>query len=208
MIFYDTMFLNYDSIICMAIDIKDILENGLLDLCHKKDLSQITVKDLLETTGVSRQTFYNHFLDKNDLIQYIYNHKIIDHFNGQNPNLNFYESLIHSFKHMKQYQTFLKQACLMEGQNCLKEYISKHCEDFDLKWHQQLYGEKPMPDALKFATIYHANASSAMTLSWILSDMKVPVEEMAKMITQMRGLGMDDLFQGSDCTTNPYKIDK
>ena len=178
----------------MAIDIKEILANGLLDLCHKKDLSQITVKDLLETTGVSRQTFYNH--------------KIIDHFNGQNPNLNFYESLIDSFKHMKQYQTFLKQACLMEGQNCLKEYISKHCEDFDLKWHQQLYGEKPMPDALKFATIYHANASSAMTLSWILSDMKVPVEEMAKMITQMRGLGMDDLFQGSDCTTNPYKIDK
>ena len=39
-------------------------------------------------------------------------------------------------------------------------------------------------------------------------DSKVPVEEMAKMITQMRGLGMDDLFQGSDCTTNPYKIDK
>jgi len=32
------------------------------------------------------------------------------------------------------------------------------------------------------------------------------VEEMAKMITQMRGLGMDDLFQGSDCTTNPYKM--
>ena len=46
------------------------------------------------------------------------------------------------------------------------------------------YGEEPMPDALKFATIYHANASSAMTLSWILSDMKVPVEEMVKMITQ------------------------
>ena len=173
----------------MAIDIKEILANGLLDLCHKKDLSQITVKDLLEATGVSRQTFYNHFLDKNDLIQYIYNHKIINHFNGQ-------------------YQIFLKQACLMEGQNCLKDYIPKHCEDFDLKWHQQLYGEKPMPDALRFATIYHANASSAMTLSWILSDMKVPVEEMAKMITQMRGLGMDDLFQGSDCTTNPYKIDK
>ena len=139
---------------------------------------------------------------------YIYNYKIINRFNGQNTNLDFYESLIESFEHMKQYQTFLKQACLMDGQNCLKEYIPKHCEEFDLKWHQQLYGEKLMPDALKFATIYHANASSAMTLSWILSDMKVPVEEMAKMITQMRGLGMDDLFQGSDCTTNPYKIDK
>ena len=38
--------------------------------------------------------------------------------------------------------------------------------------------------------------------------MKVPVDEMAKMITQMRGLGMDELFQGSKCAKNPYKIDK
>ena len=82
----------------MAIDIKEILANGLLDLCHKKDLSQITVKDLLEATGVSRQTFYNHFLDKNDLIQYIYNHKIINHFKGQNQNLNYYETISNLFK--------------------------------------------------------------------------------------------------------------
>ena len=51
----------------MAIDIKEILANGLLDLCHKKDLSQVTVKDLLETTGVSRQTFYNRLLRPNTL---------------------------------------------------------------------------------------------------------------------------------------------
>ena len=93
----------------MAIDIKEILANGLLDLCHKKDLSQITVKDLLETTGVSRQTFYNHFLDKNDLIQYIYNHKIINCFNGQNTNLDFYESLIESFEHMNNFM--VKNQC-------------------------------------------------------------------------------------------------
>ena len=61
----------------MAIDIKEILANGLLDLCHKKDLSQVTVKDLLETTGVSRQTFYNHFKDKYDLIKWIYLNEVI-----------------------------------------------------------------------------------------------------------------------------------
>ena len=60
--FYGIMFSSQERSIFMAIDIKEILANGLLDLCHKKDLSQETVKDLLETTGVSRQTFYNHFL--------------------------------------------------------------------------------------------------------------------------------------------------
>ncbi len=65
-----------------------------------------------------------------------------------------------------------------------------------------------MPDALKFATIYHANASKCNDFVMDFVGYESPVEEMVKMITQMRGLGMDDLFQGSDCTTNPYKIDK
>ena len=57
----------------MAINIKNIITNGLLELNKNKSLESITVKQLLEKTGVSRQTFYNHFMDKNDLIQYVYN---------------------------------------------------------------------------------------------------------------------------------------
>ena len=41
----------------MAIDIKEILANGLLDLCHKKDLSQVTVKDLLEQQELADKHF-------------------------------------------------------------------------------------------------------------------------------------------------------
>lgn len=56
----------------MAIDVKEIIADGLLQLCEETPLEIITIKQLLEVTSVSRQTFYNHFLDKNDLIQYIY----------------------------------------------------------------------------------------------------------------------------------------
>ena len=89
----------------------------------------------------------------------------------------------------------MKQACLMEGQNCLKDYIFNHCKEFDLKWHQELYGDEPMPESLRFATEYHATASSSMTLSWILSDMPVSCEEISKMITEMRGIGMEQLLR-------------
>lgn len=60
----------------MAINIKDIIINGLLDLNKSKQLESITIKQLLEKTDVSRQTFYNHFIDKNDLIQYVYDTKM------------------------------------------------------------------------------------------------------------------------------------
>lgn len=194
----------------MSIDVKKILANALLNLCQKQSLQPITVSQLLKETGVSRQTFYNHFKDKNDLICYIYDTYIVPDFDEHHMDIDFYESLLQTFQNIKKYHKFMKQACQIEGQNCLKDYIVEHCQQFDLKWHQNLYGSDPMPDDLKFATIYHANASSSMTLSWILSNMPVPCEEIVDMIVQMRGLGMDKLFHSSEnYLGSPYqKIDK
>ncbi|MCD7840099.1 MAG: TetR family transcriptional regulator C-terminal domain-containing protein [Erysipelotrichaceae bacterium] len=187
----------------MALNIKEILADGLLELNKTQSLSTITIKQLLSCTKVSKQSFYNHFLDKNHLIQYIYENKIIPDFNDDNLNLSFYDSLVISFDNMLKYKKFMKEACMMEGQNCLKDYIFEHCKEFDLKWHQELYGEE-LPETLYFATIYHATASSSMTLSWILSDMSVDVKEMAQMITQMRSIGMEKLFEKAG--RNPYEI--
>lgn len=189
----------------MAINVKCIIATALLELCETKSLEALTVKQILEKSGVSRQTFYNHFIDKNDLIQYVYKEKIIPDFHDNNMNISFYDSLVIAFENMKKYHHFMKQACLMEGQNCLKDYIFNHCKEFDLKWHQELYGDEPMPESLRFATEYHATASSSMTLSWILSDMPVSCEEIAKMITEMRGLGMEQLFKNGKTKGNPYK---
>lgn len=189
----------------MAINVKNIIASALLELCETKSLEALTVKQILEKSGVSRQTFYNHFIDKNDLIQYVYKEKIIPDFHDNNMNINFYDSLVIAFENMKKYHHFMKQACLMEGQNCLKDYIFNHCKEFDLKWHQELYGDEPMPESLRFATEYHATASSSMTLSWILSDMPVSCEEISKMITEMRGIGMEQLFKNGKTKGNPYK---
>ncbi|MFR5403793.1 MAG: TetR/AcrR family transcriptional regulator C-terminal domain-containing protein [Clostridium sp.] len=189
----------------MAINVKNIIASALLELCETKSLEALTVKQILEKSGVSRQTFYNHFIDKNDLIQYVYKEKIIPDFHDNNMNISFYDSLVIAFENMKKYHYFMKQSCLMEGQNCLKDYIFNHCKEFDLKWHQELYGDEPMPESLRFATEYHATASSSMTLSWILSDMPVSCEEISKMITEMRGIGMEQLFKNGKTKGNPYK---
>ncbi len=189
----------------MAIDVKEIIVSGLLSLVETQSLEKLTVKDILEKTGVSRQTFYNHFQDKNDLIQYIYMTKIIPDYNNGYEDIRFYDSLLNTFNRMKEYHVFMKQACMIEGQNCLKDYIFEHCREFDLKWHQELYGDKPMPDNLKFAIQYHATASSSMALSWILSDMPASCEEMAALITNLRNVGMDTLFADGE-HKNPYRL--
>lgn len=193
------------EVILMALNVKEILADGLLRLCESYPLESITIKQLLAETQVSKQTFYNHFLDKNDLIQYIYLSRIIPGFDDPSKDISFYESMVQVFEQMKKYHRFMKQALLMEGQNCLKDYIFKHCKEFDLQFHQTRYGSQPMPDALRFATEYHATASSSMTISWILSDMPVSCEEMARLITELRGVGMEKLFEGGKTKGNPYQ---
>lgn len=189
----------------MAIDVKEIIADGLLQLCEEIPLEIITIKQLLEATGVSRQTFYNHFLDKNDLIQYIYLKKIIPRFDDTSIEINFRHELLVAFQNMKKYHVFMKQACMMHGQNCLNDFIFEHCRTFDLEWHQKRYGNEEMPEALRFATEYHATASSSMTLSWILSDMPASCEEMADLITELRSIGMKKLFENAEIKGNPYK---
>lgn len=188
----------------MALNVKEILADGLLDLCQEHQLVSITIKQLLEKTHVSKQSFYNHFLDKNDLIQYIYLTRIIPDFDNPEKEISFYDSMVDVFKRMKKYHQFMKQALLLEEQNNLKDYIFQHCKEFDLQFHQKRYGSQPMSEALRFATEYHATASSSMTISWVLSDMPASCEEMARLITELRGIGMEKLFENGQTKGNPY----
>lgn len=188
----------------MAINIKDLFADALLQLLHTNTLSSITISMLLEKTGASRQTFYNHFKDKNDLICYIYDTKIIPDYSTKNISpMDFTSSLYISLENMKQYKQFMQQALRIEEAGCLKDYMMLHCEQFDMQWHQMCYGDTPMPEALVFASKYHATASSSMTISWVLSGMRVDTKEMVEMIVKMRAIGMDTLFENGKM--NPYK---
>jgi hypothetical protein len=190
----------------MAIKIKDVLADTFLKLCENHKLENISIKMLLKESGVSRQSFYNHFMDKNDLIQYIYCTRIVPGFGEVSIDIDFYSNLLDSFKRMKEYQSFLKQAVLLQGQNNLRDFLFEHCEKFDLVWHQKRYGKEKMPMELYLATQYHAHASTSMTISWIISDMPTSCEEMAELITRLRSVGMEKLFKGAKVSGNPYKL--
>lgn len=109
-------------------NIKKAFSSSLLSLLYKKPLSKITIGDLLEDTELSRQTFYNHFLDKNDLIAYVYDTVIVNEFDGD-MSINFKSSLTQTLNSLKKYEAFIEQACLIDGQNSLKEHMLKHCID-------------------------------------------------------------------------------
>lgn len=188
----------------MAIDVKALLADALLELCEQKPLSKISVSDILTQSGVSRQAFYNHFRDKQDLIQHIYLSRIIQRWQIPYENFSYYDELLKTFQTYIHYQRFLKQAIQMTGQNCLADFMTDHCIEFDRQWHQMCYGETPIPEDLRLATEYHSRAAMTMTIWWILSDMPVPPTVITNMIMKMRDAGLSHMLCLRD-GKSPYK---
>ena len=56
---------------------KRALASSLKDLLSKYKFNKITIKDITENCGVNRQTFYYHFKDIYDLLEWIYKNEVI-----------------------------------------------------------------------------------------------------------------------------------
>ncbi len=54
----------------MPVNMKDIIEETFKKMAQKKSLDKITVKDLVEECQISRQTFYYHFCDIMEVIEW------------------------------------------------------------------------------------------------------------------------------------------
>lgn len=55
----------------MAIDMKDTIANTLAEITASKNVEKVTVTELVEACGISRQAFYYHFRDIMDVIVWL-----------------------------------------------------------------------------------------------------------------------------------------
>lgn len=51
---------------------KDLLADALKELMQTRELKDISVEAILELSGVSRATFYKHFVDKRELAEHVF----------------------------------------------------------------------------------------------------------------------------------------
>ncbi|MDF2822372.1 MAG: transcriptional regulator, TetR family [Clostridiales bacterium] len=52
---------------------KMVLKESLINLLEKKDISQISIKEICEVADINRSTFYSHYSDQYDLLKRIEN---------------------------------------------------------------------------------------------------------------------------------------
>ena len=184
-------------------DTKTIFGESLLALNKTKDLDKITISDILKKAGFSRQTFYNHFADKYELIQYVYKQMIIPTFDHLSADFDFTANMLVAYQNMQNHRKFMQQACRFKDQNNLQEYIFYHCYNFDLAWYQLLF-KGPLPTEVLLACQYHAHACTHLTLEWI-EDGTYDYQEIVESIVNTRKASLNPSLKN---TTNQCRIKK
>jgi len=165
----------------MAINTKRLLANTLILMCDEKSLRKITIADIIERAGTGRQTFYNHFRDKNDLIYWIFLHTLA----GERKLVGtkgYYAYLVKLHQEAQKISRFLMQACKLPGQNSLTEAIYEQNYNYYNNYIIKNFGEKNITEEVEFALRYHAHGATNVYIQWVLAGMPGPPERQARFI--------------------------
>ncbi|WP_100066176.1 TetR/AcrR family transcriptional regulator [Miniphocaeibacter massiliensis] len=176
------------------IDSKIIFINSFKNLMKNKSIRKITATDLINESGLSRQTFYRHFTDMDDFIYFVHNETVslslsmVQNLGISDMTFKFYLQLM--LKNKKFYtqvitldenNPFTKLYFKTTKEN-IKKYIFEECKDIidnneDLKFSLDFYSFGFSYSVLKW--IKEKNPSSPEKLSKILiENMPEPLKKL------------------------------
>ena len=175
----------------------EALAESFKKLVLTQPIEKITIKEITDNAGVIRPTFYNHFQDKYELLEWIIREELIEPIIPLVNGGFIKESLTLIFTNVENEKEFYMHAARLEGQNSfasivqklieerLKEYIISKCgEDGHFrKWMT--------PDML---AEYYARSIRFITVKWILTDMIIPPSELAALCETVFESNLDEII--------------
>ena len=154
------------------------LAKAMEECMRTQSVEAVTVTNIAEKCGVTRQTFYRNFLDKYDLINWYFDKLVLQSFEQIGMGNTVGESLTQKFEFILNEKAFFTEAFRSDDRNSVKEH------DFELilQFYKDLIARRtsrPLGEELQFLLEMYCQGSVYMTVKWILTGMKDTPEAMA-----------------------------
>ncbi len=165
------------------------LANSLKALMAKKSFERISVGDISKDCRLTRQTFYYHFQDKYDLMNWIYYTETVRCMSGDDAPGHWTERLTRLCRYMRENKTFYRNALATTGANAFPEYLFGYIRSMAQAAVEGMTGEEYDPARWDFFTQFFATAFVSYIVRWAGAGMK---EDPAAFIEKIR-----ELYDGS-----------
>ena len=153
----------------------------------------ITVTEIVNTCGVSRQSFYRNFIHKYDLINWYFDRLLEQSFREMGKGETIREGLIKKFRYIKEEKLFFTAGFKGDEQNNLKEHDFIMIYEFYCTLIREKTGNPPDRRTRKLLEMY-CQASIYMTVQWLMKGMQETEEELADLMIDAMPLSLAEKF--------------
>ena len=181
-----------------ANEIDVLLAESFKKLARTRPSEKITIREITDEAGVIRPTFYNHFQDKYELLEWIIKRELIDPIEPLLDNGMLKEALILPLTTMEKDKAFYTRAVNLEGQNSFSETLKKSIAEMALsrlnrKKIDELLPYKDWLTAERVADYFSATLCYAV-IEWVKDDMRVPMNELVDIFIYVASHSLTDII--------------
>ncbi len=181
-------------------DIEERLAESLKELVKSEAFERITIREITERAGVIRVTFYNHFKDKYDLLEWIVTEEVINPVRILLQNGMYRDALILIFNNVLEEKEFYMRVARIEGQNSFREIITSAIRKLLAQLFTEAVGKSGKRAGHRWLTPdyladYYAQSMAFVVIFWIEEGMPIDAEEVATIYEYIATRSMWDVLK-------------
>lgn len=163
---------------------KRMLADSLKKLSKEKSFDKITVVDIVKDCEINRQTFYYHFRDIYDLVEWIFRAENEKELDGNTSYHTWQQGYWKILCYIKENRRFIKSIYNSSGRDILTKFTSDITYQFVMgAIDEQVKGIRIQKEDKEFVANFYKCAFVGLTLDWVGSGMKEDPQEMVDRIS-------------------------
>ncbi len=183
------------------IPVDKLLAESFKELACRQQIDKITIKQITDKAGVTRPTFYRHFTDKYNLLEWILVQEILVPAQPLIANGMINEAMMLIFFNIEKEKNFYMHAARMEGQNSLNNMVETGIRALLSGMIKERMKDKELknkwltPDRL---ADYYSRSMAYIVMTWIQSGMEISPTELLEVYNFMITRSLADVLQDMD----------
>lgn len=174
-----------------------LLAESFKELVKAEPIEKITIREITDKAGVIRPTFYNHFKDKYELLEWIIRTEIVEPILPLLQEGRIREGFTKAFQNAEKEKDFYKNACKLEGQNSFRMITQNCIQEILSGFMKEQVGDKAKLHnwlTSDYLAEYYAQSMSYVVSRWLESDFALPSSEVANLYYYILNNSMEEIL--------------
>ena len=181
--------------------IREDCENNSKYMEKFKELSKITITNITKDCGVNRQTFYYHFKDVYDLLEWIYMNEVIQSMEGNDTYDTWQQGFLSIFEYVLENKEFVKNTYYSISRDFFLRFIYKQTTVLLMNIiDEKSKGMKVRREDKQFMADFYKYGFVGIMQDWIESGMKEKPDNIIKKLNSIIEGNFENALEKLKCS--------